>query len=194
MSWRTRLVIPLLAAATLLGACTGKDAVNSSGNGQFTFKSATKVGTSIPVGNRKAIGKVTGTLIGGGAWSLSADAGKVVVVNYWASWCAPCRIETPQLDSLYRELKSQPITFVGIDTKDYSPERRVEPSSRPTTSATRSCTTSRAGRRPELGNVPASNLPFTVIIDKHERVAAVYLTSVLPADLRPVLTALAAES
>ena len=193
MSLRTRLVIPLLVATALLGACTGKDAVNSSGNGQFTFKSATKVGTTIPVANRKVIGKVTGSLIGGGAWSLSTDAGKVTVVNYWASWCVPCRTETPQLDSLSRELKGQPVAFVGVDTKDYSTS--AGSSFIAANNISYPIVYDEPGRTAsELGNVPASNLPFTVIIDKHGRVAAVYLTAVLPADLRPVLTALVAES
>ena len=49
-------------------------------------------------------------------------------------------------------------------------------------------------RELELGHVPADGLPFTVIIDKDQRVAAVYFGAVADADLRPVLTSLVAES
>ena len=45
----------------------------------------------------------------------------------------------------------------------------------------------------ELGHVPADGLPFTVLIDKQQRVAAVYLNVLTPGDLQPVLTSLIAE-
>jgi alkyl hydroperoxide reductase subunit AhpC len=46
----------------------------------------------------------------------------------------------------------------------------------------------------ELGKVPSQTLPFTVIVDKQQRIAAVYLSALQPADLRPVITGLAHET
>jgi thiol-disulfide isomerase/thioredoxin len=200
MVHRIRQLVGLLATAivvcSVLAACTGKNAVNSSGNGEFKFKSATALGKTIPVNDRKTVGdNVHGTLLDGTPWNLDADKGDVVVVNFWASWCAPCKIETPQFDSLYRQLKAQhaPVTFVGIDTKETSSsagstfvsENHI---SYPIVYDEPGATVA------ELGNLPASSLPFIVVIDKSQRVAAVYEQVLLPADLSPVLTSLAAES
>jgi thiol-disulfide isomerase/thioredoxin len=42
----------------------------------------------------------------GRAWSVSDEAGRFVVLSFWASWCGPCKRELPELDSLYRQLDS----------------------------------------------------------------------------------------
>jgi cytochrome c biogenesis protein CcmG/thiol:disulfide interchange protein DsbE len=40
--------------------------------------------------------------------------GKVVLLNYWATWCAPCRKEMPMLDAFYRRYQSQGLELIGI--------------------------------------------------------------------------------
>jgi glutathione peroxidase-family protein len=49
---------------------------------------------------------------------LSNYAGKVLLVNLWATWCGPCRQETPELVKLYQEFKSQGVEVVGLSTED----------------------------------------------------------------------------
>jgi cytochrome c biogenesis protein CcmG/thiol:disulfide interchange protein DsbE len=44
--------------------------------------------------------------------------GQVVVINFWASYCGPCRDEAPMLEALYREYKDQEVIFLGINTDD----------------------------------------------------------------------------
>lgn len=49
---------------------------------------------------------------------LSNYAGKVVVVNLWATWCGPCRLEIPELVKLHKEFRSQGVEMVGLSTED----------------------------------------------------------------------------
>src|SRR6266498_6090379 len=52
---------------------------------------------------------------------LSNYAGKVLLVNLWATWCGPCRLETPELVKLHKEFRSQGGEVVGLSTEN--PER-----------------------------------------------------------------------
>ncbi len=54
---------------------------------------------------------------------LSEFAGKVLIVNFWASWCPPCRREMPSMERIYQQLKGQPFMVLGID--QYEKEDRV---------------------------------------------------------------------
>ena len=190
-----RIVVALgvvLAALLTLAACTGKNAVDQSG-GVYRFVSGTAKGKVIPIADRKKAGNFTGTLLDGGTLSLAQDAGKVVVINFWATWCGPCTVETPQFDGVYRATKAQGADFIGIDTKEASKDA-------PRAFVTDNKITypivydEQAKAAVALGKIPALSLPFTVLVDKQQRIAAVY-TSVLSAtDLRPVLNQLIAET
>jgi len=54
------------------------------------------------------------TTLDGAIFNLGKLHGKVVMVNYWATWCAPCRKEMPKLDAFYRKYRNQGLEMVGI--------------------------------------------------------------------------------
>ena len=54
----------------------------------------------------------------GKSWSLKALRGKVVMVNFWATWCQPCRREMPDLDALYKRFKDQGLVILGISDEE----------------------------------------------------------------------------
>jgi peroxiredoxin len=60
----------------------------------------------------------------GKPWSLQALHGKVVLVNFWATWCPPCRKEMPDLDKLYQEFKDLGLLILAISDEDTS---KVQP-------------------------------------------------------------------
>jgi peroxiredoxin len=64
------------------------------------------------------------TELGGKTWTLKEQRGKVVVLNFWATWCPPCRKEMPDLESLYQQFKEQGLVILAISDED---ARKVRP-------------------------------------------------------------------
>jgi peroxiredoxin len=56
---------------------------------------------------------------------LSEHSGEVVVVNFWATWCGPCRQEMPQLDELYAKYRRAGLVLLGVSL-DYQKDRATE--------------------------------------------------------------------
>jgi cytochrome c biogenesis protein CcmG, thiol:disulfide interchange protein DsbE len=56
--------------------------------------------------------------------SLAGLRGKAVVVNFWASWCQPCKEESPYLEELWRERRGDGLVLVGINEEDVSKDAR----------------------------------------------------------------------
>jgi thiol-disulfide isomerase/thioredoxin len=69
------------------------------------------------VGSRLVI---AGTTTDGKAFEIGAMRGRVVLIDFWASWCAPCRAEIPTIQNLYRRYHSKGLEVVGI-SNDYDP-------------------------------------------------------------------------
>jgi peroxiredoxin len=62
--------------------------------------------------------------LSGKSWAFSELRGKVVLVNFWATWCPPCRKEMPDLESLYRRFGSKGLVVLGISDEERA---KVEP-------------------------------------------------------------------
>jgi cytochrome c biogenesis protein CcmG/thiol:disulfide interchange protein DsbE len=59
-----------------------------------------------------------------GTLSLASLRGKVVAINFWASWCGPCRDEAPLLERTWRENRAKGFVLLGVDANDSSGEAR----------------------------------------------------------------------
>ena len=188
-----RLAIALAGALVLLTACsTGSNAVDVNNGGDFRFVAGTPAGTVIPATERKSAPEFSGDLLGGGNFSSTELSGHIAVLNFWGSWCPPCRVETPQFQQVYSEVQAQGVQFLGLNVKEtneqfatafvqdkgitfpslYDPKGEVALAFR---------------------DYPASAIPSTIVLDREGRVAAVYTGEVRQEDLRSVLGKLIGE-
>jgi len=82
----------------------------TSGQGQTSGGVAQGIGQPAPDFSTKDIH--------GNAFSLSELKGKVVVLNFWATWCGPCRAELPALSDFYGQYKGQGVVVVGVSDEE----------------------------------------------------------------------------
>lgn len=123
---------------------------------------------------------LTGELVTGGEYQ-GDHKGKVTVVNFWGSWCSPCRAEMPGLVKAYDDLKGDDVAFLGINVRDPNVDQAkafVEqykvpfPSIRDTQSKLAL----------EFDIVP-SNIPTTLILGTDGKPKKTFRAAVLEADL-----------
>jgi thiol-disulfide isomerase/thioredoxin len=99
--------------------------------------------------------------LGGQTFDLAKLRGKVVLVHYWATWCAPCRKEMPILDSFYRKHHEQGLEVIGISADRPQDIARVRKRS-----STLSYPTSTIDRISENGFGQPEGFPLTYVIDR----------------------------
>ncbi|WP_433498833.1 TlpA family protein disulfide reductase [Sphaerimonospora sp. CA-214678] len=173
-----------LALVALTG-CAGNQNSQSSSLGDTRFVAGDgKVELFAPA-SRRAAPAVEGSSLEGETVRLNKS--RVTVINFWASWCAPCRIEAPALKDIAAETKSRGVEFIGINFKDQKSsalafERGVK-SGYPSIY-------DQSGRLllAFQGTVPPAAIPSTLIIDRHGRIAARALGAVKYSDLLKTLT------
>jgi len=181
LATRAAAALAAVAAAGALAACGTSSA---HGNGyQFTY--ATKLDTVIPAAKRQLAEPVSGqSLTGRGTIGIGSYRGHVVVMNFFASWCPPCRAETPQFVDAYHALHSKGVTFLGVDTTDLRSQGQAFVSLH---HVPYPVIYDQQGQvQLKLGNIPGK-LPFTVLLDQRGRVAAVYLGTVTQKDLQTAI-------
>ncbi len=171
----------LLLLASALAGCGG------SSSGVSSRSVGAGVVSEVPLGQRAALPRITGSLLGGGTYDSQSTRGKVVVYNVWGSWCAPCRKEAPVLRMVALEARRIGVIFVGLDVRDN--DTAAEAFERTFKIPYRSVV-SRDSPEALLNfgsSVPPSAVPSTVIVDRHGRVAARVLGASDYATLRGLL-------
>ena len=157
--------------------------------GGFAWHRATsQAGGIAPVNERKAMPALELAQLGGGEWRMADHRGQVVLINYWATWCGPCREEMPGLSRLARELGPQGLAVVGVsidkggrdkvrefvnDFKVPYPVAFPDPLS-----------------QMEWG---MAGVPTTILVDREGRVAKSYVGAVRESDFREDVEVLLAE-
>ena len=188
-----RPLVLCAVVAALASACTGTHAVSDGSDGpQITGLSQSDTNRLLGVADRIPAPAIHGQTLDGQPLDLSSLKGKVVVVNFWASWCAPCRAESAKLVKVAQETAPLGVEFVGVDFKD---ER------------------SAAKRFVEVHDVPYPSLfdqpgvvltrlhklvpqvpPSTMVLDRNGRIAALFIGGVTESQLSGPVRTLAQET
>jgi peroxiredoxin len=172
-----RLALIMAALALVAGCSSG-----GAGIGQSAF---------FEVANRRAAPRLTGELLDGGTFDLAQRRGEVVVVNFWASWCGPCRAEAAELVSVADATKSKGVSFVGVDVRDERDKARAFVTGH---SMAYPSLFDPAGRVAlDFSDVTPNTTPATLVIDRSGRIAAVFRKALLREELTPVVEEVAAE-
>jgi thiol-disulfide isomerase/thioredoxin len=179
-----------LAVAGCDGGAIGQNTPLNSGQ---SFVSDSYASTWFNVGSRHLAPKVSGTSVTGKPLSLATYRGDVIVLNFWGSWCAPCRAEAPALGTLARQLASRGVRFVGVDIRD-EPDAALafmqdfnigypsfnDPNDQIALQF--------------QGAVTPAAIPSTLLIDRAGRIAARIVGGTTYSSLKPLILKVAAES
>lgn len=139
--------------------------------------------------SRSAAPAITGELLNGGRYDLTQDRGKVVVVNFWGSWCAPCRAEADDLEATYQATRAAGVTFLGINIQDGRDKARAFEQGR----ISYPSLFDPPSRLALAFDIPPNTIPATVVLDRQGRIAAVIRAAVTQAGLQPIVERVAAE-
>jgi cytochrome c biogenesis protein CcmG, thiol:disulfide interchange protein DsbE len=126
------------------------------------------IDSQLAAGKRPVPPALTLPPLGGGApVSLASFRGKVVVLNFWASWCPPCKEEAPILSRWQPRLKAQNGTIVGVDVLDVSSDAQ-----RFATEHKLDFPHLRDGDGSRLKAFQVVGYPETIVLDRRGRIAA----------------------
>ena len=170
-----------LVSALLLASCGGGSTTGTrsyvAGNGTVTF---------IKVQDRQLAPSIEGATLSGGTVHLGV--GRVIVLNVWASWCAPCRAEAPALAALSKSFPE--VDFIGVLTRDNIAGAKafVRRYSIPYPTLVDDSILLRFHN-----SLVANAIPTTVVIDKQGKVAARISGQITVASLTDLINRVSAE-
>ncbi|MCX5068655.1 TlpA family protein disulfide reductase [Micromonospora lupini] len=174
-------LLATVAAVALAGCSSGGSEEKSCASDGLTITCAPDQRSKTP--------KVTGELLTGGQYDVSQARGQVVVVNFWGSWCAPCRAEADDLETTYQATKASGVAFLGVNVQDSKDKAIAFEQGR----ATYPSIFDPSSRQALNFDIPPNTTPATVVLDRDGRIAVVIRRAVTQDELKPIVERIAAE-
>ena len=183
-----RRTLGLLLVLSLAG-CSGGGTGNVQNNAN-RFVAGDGRTIAYAVADRKPAPTIDESTLDGGHFDLASLKGQVVVINFWASWCAPCRAEAADLEAVHQSTKDGGVAFVGVDSRDQKDAANAFTAGR----VTYPSLFDPAGRIAlRFTDVPPNTFPATLIVDKQGKVAAVIRRSIDQGSLTDLVKQIGAE-
>ena len=184
---RARRRTVVLAAAVLAVALAVLVATwPGGGSGGVTTVDGNANAVLYQPGHRPLAPAFTGTTLTGSRLSFSAYRGQVVVVNFWGSWCVPCREEAPVLAAVAARYRPAGVSFLGVDVRDTTASARAFASGfhvpYPSVSDPGSVIT-----QDFTAKVPIAGTPTTLVIDRTGHIAGAIFGTVTYAGLTAIV-------
>lgn len=134
---------------------------------------------------------LAGPLVGGGQLEAKDLQGQPLVINFWASWCGPCRREQPMLQRAWEELEGGDVRFIGVNSREGQEATAVQ--------HLKEFGVTYPSVQDPLGEIAAAygidaGLPATVVVDASGRIRYRRLGEVTKAQLDEMLAAVATGS
>ena len=176
----------LLAVALVVGRAGG-------GNSGATSVDGNASAVVYAAGHRPLAPGFTATTLTGSRLSFSSYRGKVVVLNFWGSWCVPCREEASVLSTLAGRYQPSGVSFLGVDVRDTTASAEAFARSfhvaYPSVSDPGSVIT-----QDFTAAVPIAGTPTTLVIDRTGHVAGAVFGAVTYPELTAILTRVTATA
>lgn len=179
------LLMPLLAGCGAAGdTAVGSEQAFVAGDGSIT---------EVPADQRQPAPDLRGTTLSGEEFALADQAGDIVVLNVWASWCAPCRSEAPALAEVAQQTADKGVVFAGLVTRDSDASARAFVD-RFALDYPHVIDSDGALQMQFRDNLPPQAIPSTLVIDQQGRIAARVLGEVSAPTLRSLIDRVQRES
>jgi thiol-disulfide isomerase/thioredoxin len=185
----------VLAAAALAGVllivvlATGWA---GSGNRSVTTVDGNASAVVYSAGHRPLAPEFTATTLTGSKLSFSDYRGQVVVLNFWGSWCVPCRAEAPTLAAVAAKYQPSGVSFLGVDVRDTTASALAFAHSFHITYPSVSDESS-AITLDFTAKVPIAGTPTTLVVDRTGHIAGAVFGTVTYSELTTILAKVTAK-
>jgi len=185
------VVLVALAGLAALAGCGSDGRVEPAAEAGFVQGGG--VVTVVDADEREPAPPFSGRTLDGGQFDLAEQAGSVVVLNVWGSWCAPCRAEAPAFAAVAEETTDDGVVFVGVNTRDTETAAKAFEAefAVPYPSVVDS-----DGRRllAFRDTLPPAAIPSTLVVDRDGDMAARVVGPITETSLRDLVTTIAEEA
>lgn len=182
-----RRILPLLwslSLVVLLVACGGEESSNTDRSSSSSASASGPLPGKVQDVDPEPVPGLTLETMDGSSIDLADQEGRVLLVNFWATWCAPCREEIPDLNDLHADLEDDGLRIIGV-ALDREGREKVEPFAEKLSIQYPIVIDNEGTAESEFGPIPG--LPTTILVGPDGQITK-RVIGILPVDeMKPIL-------